>query len=77
MLITDQNVFLVTKSRDQVDKIIAQFHSSKSIPNASFSFNSCSEICKECVEHAQKFQILSKEVPKYLHWSFDQSFKIL
>ena len=36
MRFTDQNVFLVTISRDQVDKIIDQLHLSKRIPDLSF-----------------------------------------
>ena len=37
------------KSRDQVDEIIDQLNLSKCIPNVSFKFISCQEICKKYV----------------------------
>ena len=45
-----QDVFIVTISRNQVDKIIDQLHLSKRIPNVSFELSchvmSCLEIGK-------------------------------
>ena len=39
-------IYFKKKSRDQVDKTVDQFYYSKCIPNVSFKFISCQEICK-------------------------------
>ena len=40
------SIWFHKKARHQTDKIIDQLHCLKNIPNVSFNFISCQEICK-------------------------------